>query len=48
MGSVLVRQCYTLFRGPVRRVAKDRVISDPLVDIELPVKMKSPRALTMS
>ncbi len=40
MGSESVRHCYTLLRGPIRRAVKDGVITDPLIDIELPPKTK--------
>ena len=38
MGPWSVRHCYALLRGPLRRAVKDRVISDPCIDIVLPKK----------
>lgn len=38
MGPSSVRHCYTLLRGPVRRAVKDRIVTDPLIDIRLPAK----------
>jgi integrase len=40
MGGESVRHCYTLLRGPIRRAVKDGIITDPLIDIELPAKKK--------
>lgn len=40
MGPDATRHCYTLLRGPIRRAVKDRVITDPLIDIVLPAKKK--------
>jgi integrase len=40
MGPSSVRHCYTLLRGPIRRAVKDRIITDPLIDIILPPKPK--------
>jgi integrase len=40
MGPDSVRHCYTLLRGPVRRAVKDGIISDPLIDINLPATRK--------
>jgi integrase len=40
MGPDATRHCYGLLRGPVRRAVKDRVITDPLIDIILPPKRK--------
>ncbi len=40
MVPIAVRHCYTLLRGPIRRAVKDRVISDPLIDVVLPTKPK--------
>ena len=48
MGPNSVRHCYTLFRGPVRRAVKDRIIGDPLVDIVLPPKPKIRKSSTTS
>jgi integrase len=36
MGPQSVRACYGLLRGPLRRAVKDRIITDPCVDIVLP------------
>jgi hypothetical protein len=36
MGPHSVRHCYTLFRGPLRRAVKDRLIDDPCIDVPLP------------
>lgn len=38
MGPHSVRHCYTLFRGPLRRAVKDRLIDDPCIDVPLPKK----------
>lgn len=38
MGPHSVRHCYTLFRGPLRRAVKDRMIDDPCIDVPLPKK----------
>jgi integrase len=38
MGPHSVRHCYTLFRGPLRRAIKDRIIDDPCIDVPLPKK----------
>ena len=38
MGPHSVRHCYTLFRGPLRRAIKDRLIDDPCIDVPLPKK----------
>jgi hypothetical protein len=38
MGPWSVRHCYALLRGPLRRAVKDRVITDPCIDIVLPKK----------
>jgi hypothetical protein len=35
MGPSSVRHCYTLLRGRIRRAVKDRIITDPLIDIAL-------------
>jgi integrase len=35
-----VRHRYTLLRGPIRRAVKDGIITDPLIDINLPAKKK--------
>ena len=35
-GPYSVRTCYGLVRGPLRRAARDRVITDPCIDIHLP------------
>jgi integrase len=40
MGPDSVRHCYTLLRGPIRRAVKDRLMTDPLIDIALPAKRK--------
>jgi len=36
MGPQSVRTCYGLLRGPLRRAVRDRVITDPCIDIALP------------
>jgi len=36
LGPYSVRACYGLLRGPLRRAARDRVITDPCIDIRLP------------
>ncbi len=36
LGPYSVRACFGLVRGPLRRAARDRIISDPCVDINLP------------
>jgi len=36
LGPYSVRSCYGLLRGPLRRAARDRVITDPCLDIRLP------------
>lgn len=36
LGPHSVRACYGLLRGPLRRAARDRVITDPCIDIHLP------------
>lgn len=38
MGPYSVRHCYTLFRGPLRRAVKDRLMDDPCIDVPLPKK----------
>ena len=38
MGPYSVRHCYTLFRGPLRRAVKDRLMEDPCIDVPLPRK----------
>lgn len=38
MNAWSVRHCYALLRGPLRRAVKDRVITDPCIDIVLPKK----------
>lgn len=38
MGPHAVRHCYTIFRGPIRRAVKDRVMADPCIDVPLPKK----------
>lgn len=38
MGPYAVRHCYSLFRGPIRRAVKDRVMADPCIDVPLPKK----------
>ena len=38
MGPHPVRHCCTLFRGPLRRAIKDRLIDDPCIDVPLPKK----------
>jgi len=38
MGPWSVRHCYALLRGPLRRAVKDRVITDPCIEIVLPKK----------
>jgi integrase len=35
-GPYSVRACYGMARGPLRRAARDRVITDPCIDIHLP------------
>jgi integrase len=42
MGPQSVRTCYGLLRGPLRRAVKDRIITDPCIDIVLP-KLRSLR-----
>jgi hypothetical protein len=36
LGPYSVRACYGLLRGPLRRAARDRTITDPCIDIHLP------------
>ena len=36
MGPQSVRTCYGLLRGPLRRAVRDRIITDPCIDIVLP------------
>src|SRR4051812_16864412 len=36
MGPQSVRACYGMIRGPLRRAVRDRVITDPCIDIRLP------------
>ena len=36
LGPHSVRACYGLLRGPLRRAARDRTITDPCIDIKLP------------
>lgn len=38
MGPHFVRHCYSLFRGPLRRAVKDRLVEDPCIDVPLPRK----------
>jgi integrase len=36
LGPQSVRACYQMVRAPLRRAARDRIISDPCIDIKLP------------